>query len=163
MRVGGARQAQASSWRQARQQMGSGARRADADAVNEQAGPLTLLPPPLPPPQELKGFLGIDLHLPSDSLPLTNWKHNRGGPDAVRAAGGGAGARVRRCAYLASGTLPSACACMPFRLPCLLALPTLVPSLPHPPVGPQQLGRYWNMTRSEYEHLVDLARRNARE
>jgi len=26
-----------------------------------------------------------------------------------------------------------------------------------------QLGRYWNMTRSEYEHLVDLARRNAQE
>lgn len=57
--------------------------------------------------QELKGFLGFDLHLPSDSLPLTNWKHNRGGPDA--------------------------------------------------------LGRYWNMTRSEYQHLVGLARRNAQE
>ncbi len=37
----------------------------------------------LPTPQELKGFLGFELHLPSDSLPLTNWKHNRGGPDAV--------------------------------------------------------------------------------
>lgn len=32
----------------------------------------------------IKGFLGIDRHLPSDELPLSNWKHLRGPPDAVR-------------------------------------------------------------------------------
>lgn len=55
----------------------------------------------------LKGFLEVDPHLPSDTLPLTNWKHMRGNPDAV--------------------------------------------------------GRYWNMTRTEYEHVVELARRNTYE
>ncbi|KAL4443808.1 hypothetical protein ABPG75_011545 [Micractinium tetrahymenae] len=57
--------------------------------------------------QQLKSFLQIDPHLPSDSLPLTNWKHKRGDEDAV--------------------------------------------------------GRYWNMTRAEYQHLVSLAERNTRE
>lgn len=37
--------------------------------------------------QELKAFLEVDPHLPSDSLPLTNWKHKRGDEHAVRAAG----------------------------------------------------------------------------
>ena len=33
---------------------------------------------------DLKNFLGLDPQLPSDTLPLTNWKHKRGDPDAVR-------------------------------------------------------------------------------
>jgi transposase len=32
-----------------------------------------------------KTFLGVDQRLPSDNLPLTNWKHQRGGPDEVHA------------------------------------------------------------------------------
>lgn len=33
--------------------------------------------------QALKSFLQMDEHLPSDRLPLTNWKHMRGDPNAV--------------------------------------------------------------------------------
>ncbi len=36
--------------------------------------------------RRLKTFLGVAETLPSETLPLTNWKHKRGEEDAVRAA-----------------------------------------------------------------------------
>lgn len=49
--------------------------------------------------QGLKAFLdpGFDTHLPSDALPLTNWKHMRGGPDTVSRAGAGGAAAAGGC------------------------------------------------------------------
>lgn len=79
--------------------------------------------------QGLKAFLGpdFDQHLPSDSLPLTNWKHMRGGPDTVSwrrrrgwAGGGPRGApgapgqlghsRARRRVVLLRATVTASCA-----------------------------------------------------
>ena len=86
--------------------------------------------------QSLKSFLDLDPHLPSDMLPLTNFKHQRGIGDAVRRAAGGGGAApvVRRC-------LP------------------ITPGLP----PPAQLGKSWDMQRYEYEHLVGMARSDTAE
>lgn len=46
--------------------------------------------------QKLKGFLEIDPHLPSDSLPLTNWKHKRGDENSVSPLGCMAWLEARR-------------------------------------------------------------------
>ena len=37
--------------------------------------------------QELKGFLGLDPHLPSNELPLTNYKHQRASHNTVSELG----------------------------------------------------------------------------
>lgn len=134
--------------------------------------------------QELKSFLEIDPHLPSDSLPLTNWKHKRGDEHAVSPSAlqawpkgrqykhgptvqhNGCGrTQGRRDAGCAGTTAAGMAQCGPQPRACLL-LPLLVGSmrgLDCPPLPPEQVGRYWNMTRSEYQHLISLAERNTRE
>lgn len=83
-----------------------------------------------------KSFLGMDQHLPSDRLPLTNWKHQRGGPDEVRAD-----PRVP-CGLLFFGGDPLLLFCEP-----------CVPSS-----RVSQIGKAWSMQRYQYEFLVGMAR-----
>lgn len=127
--------------------------------------------------RDLKAFLGPDFHqhAPSDELPLTNWKHMRGGPDAVRPRQGRGSTRGRervgdgRQGLLLGGAEPSsggacASACRGARSAAAADWAGIL--LHHALRGPHpalQLGRYWNMTRGEYEHLIDLARRNTME
>lgn len=66
------------------------------------------------------------------------------------------------------GRRPDSFSCRLLLLGCsALPLPCRLLGLRPPPhplgPAPLQLGRYWNMTRTEYEHLVDLARRDTME
>jgi hypothetical protein len=81
----------------------------------------------------LKGFLEVDPHLPSDTLPLTNWKHMRGNPDAVTDAALSPNCglpntfHILRCGPLALGLDEDV---VPLNTYCLLPVPTLPPGGP---------------------------------
>ena len=60
---------------------------------------------------QLKAFLGIDPALPSSQLPLTNYKHQRGAPDAASLPAVPAFAQcLPGCSYpLLAAAIPSFC------------------------------------------------------
>lgn len=92
---------------------------------------------------DLKTFLEMDSTWGPQELPLTNWKHKRGDEDAVS----GMPPPALFCGIGSCGSPSHAC---------------MFPS-PSSVCVCFQVGRYWNMTRTEYGHAVDLARRNTLE
>jgi hypothetical protein len=103
--------------------------------------------------RDLKSFLEIDPLLPSDDLGLKNFRHQRGG-EHVRAA-------CLQCQ--GQGVLPE-----PLRMLPAVALPahnrlTGVSCLPLALRGCCLQSDGWPMSRSQYESLVEKARRNAEE
>lgn len=94
----------------------------------------------------LKSFLGVDESLPSGTLPLTNWKHQRSGPDEV------------------TGSWPAAPHGTSGTSECLQRHETnILPASVNPcrcgvPAMRVQLGKYWMLRRADYELLVGMAR-----
>ncbi len=89
--------------------------------------------------RDLKRFLELDPQLPSDDLGLYNYRHQRKTGHV----------RTRRAA--AAWPRHRCCSCC--------AADARMPAPPWPPL--QKDG--WPMTRSQYEQLLEKARRNAEE